>query len=117
MAPADNRKGVDCGSVRHDSEVARPAPVARSTRQAAQTFCLCLQGLQASNNKGDYRPVLQVVIGRGPTPVKILFRLRLQNIYPRRMSTTTCKGTDHGLMSKLNIYKNIIKNIYFKILQ
>ncbi len=38
-----------------------------------------------------------VIIGRGHTPVKILFRLRLQKLCPLRKSTTTCKGTAHGL--------------------
>ncbi len=33
----------------------------------------------------------KVVIGRGPTPVKILFRLRLQKICPRRSPTTTLR--------------------------
>jgi hypothetical protein len=40
---------------------------------------------------------IAVVIGCGLTPVKILFRLRLQKIYPLRNTTTTCKGTAHGL--------------------
>jgi hypothetical protein len=63
-------------------------------------------------------PVLQekcplpVVIGCGLTPVKILFRLRLQKICPRRMSTTTCKGTAHGLTPKMNIYTKFNKKIY-----
>ncbi len=38
-------------------------------------------------------------------------------ICPQRKSTTTCKGTDHGLTSKLNIYKNIIKKYLFKNLK
>ncbi len=52
------------------------------------------------------RPCL-VVIGCGLTPVQILFRLRLQKNYPRRMSTTTCKGTAHGLTYKTNVYTKI----------
>jgi hypothetical protein len=64
---------------------------------------------KALNQKRAQRqPYIQekaaVVIGRGLTPVKILFRLRLQKHCPRRKSTTTCKGTDHGLTPKLNIY-------------
>ena len=51
-----------------------------------------------------------VVLGRGSTTLKIFFRLRLQNYFQHHKTTTTCKGTDHGLMSKLNIYtKKIIK--------
>jgi hypothetical protein len=53
-----------------------------------------------------------VVIGCGLTPVKILFRLRLQKNYPRRNTTTTCKGTAHGLTYKMNVYIKFNKNIY-----
>jgi hypothetical protein len=35
---------------------------------------------------------MPVVIQRGATPVKILFRLRLQKICPRRSPTLICKG-------------------------
>ncbi len=41
------------------------------------------------------------------TPVKILFRLRLQKICPWRNPTYVSKGTDHGLTPKLNIYTKI----------
>jgi hypothetical protein len=59
-----------------------------------------------------------VVIGCGLTPVKILFRLRLQKNCPRRNTTTTCKGTAHGLTYKMNVYiKFNKKNIYLKKLQ
>jgi hypothetical protein len=62
---------------------------------------------QVKNNLIILAHDLLVVIGRGHTPVKILSRLRLQKIYPRRMSTTTCKGNAHGLTPKLNIYTKI----------
>jgi hypothetical protein len=53
-----------------------------------------------------------VVIGCGLTPVKILFCLRLQKICPRRNTTTTCKGTAHGLTYKMNVYIKFNKKKY-----
>ncbi len=53
-----------------------------------------------------------VVIGCGLTPVKNLFRLQLQNICPRCMSTTTSKGTDHRVTYKMNVYIKFNKKIY-----
>jgi hypothetical protein len=71
--------------------------------------------ISPSHTKGDFTHPKLVVIGRGPTPVKILFRLRLKKTCPRRSPTTTCKGTDHALMSKMNVYTKFNKkNIYFK---
>ncbi len=72
--------------------------------------------LLAPINTGLAKSYSEVVIGCGLTPVKILFRLQLQKTFPRCMSTTTAKGTDHGLPYKMNIYikfnkkTNISKN-------
>ena len=60
---------------------------------------------------GDDGKVL-VVIGCGLTPVKILFRLRLQKICTRRNTTTTCKGSTHGLTYKMNVYIKFNKKIF-----
>ncbi len=62
---------------------------------------------EKERERGESESEERVVIGCGLTPVKILFRLRLQKIYPRRNTTTTCEGTDHGLTPKLNIYTKI----------
>jgi hypothetical protein len=55
-----------------------------------------------------------VGIGRGHTLVKILFRLRFQKLYPQHMSKTICKGTDHGLTSKMNVYTEFNKKYIFQ---
>ena len=65
--------------------------------------------LKVSFDLSDFE---EVVIGCGLTPVKILFRLRLQKIYPQCNTTTTCKGSTHGLTSKMNVYIKFNKKIY-----
>ena len=45
------------------------------------------------------------------TPVKIFCAPAASKYFPLRNPTYVSKGTDHGLMSKLNIYT---KTIYFK---
>ncbi len=47
----------------------------------------------------DWEKTVVVYISR-LTPVKILFRLRLQRLCPRHNPTYVSKGTDHGLMPK-----------------
>ncbi len=60
-------------------------------------------------------PITTVVLECVCTPVKILFRLWLQKFVPGIQTHSSCKGTDHGLTPKLNIYTKIqLKNIYFK---
>ncbi len=51
---------------------------------------------EAERIRSDYLSESRVVLGRRSTPVKILFRPRLQKICPLRSPTTTCKGRVQG---------------------
>jgi hypothetical protein len=58
-----------------------------------------------------------VVIGRGPTAVKKIMRLRLQKFVPSVVPQPLARVLDHGLTSKLNIYTQIKNNIYIYIIK
>ncbi len=87
-------------------------PASEWTSSIRSEVRVSFQSAHVQWNTRDFDIVAAVVIGCGLTPVKICFCLRLQKNCPRRNTTTTCKGTAHGLTYKMNVYIKFNKKIY-----